>query len=616
MSGRLIGMLFAGVLAGVVLALVGVALLTAPPAPQRSVAPTPELGPDMPDLLDTPVAPMNQASGGASNSGAGGMDAVLGRSEDWAYTIANADNELAVAITAGSFTPEGRGRYALTDIRATFFPDGRVVRLRADEGIIEGQRNETPESGALSGSVTVSLFPPGATERDAIAHEAGTGDVAPQYTFDTEQLRFDTTLGQGVANGRIAIAGPGLRLDGRGLTLRFGSDSANDEPTLRLLRLEESDGLQLWPDRFPTNDDRAERTRDERDSTASNDTDTNESLNPTVYALDLDTLVTIARGSYNIRADRLEAHARLFGGELRADAIAPLRLNTDDASTRAARRATGAAPVGDPGPDDDDRPIVVTWNGALELAPLLEAPGVLDFDDAAIRFSARDDGGVTLGDDLTRTTLSARTVTYFATGALFQARAGTPNGVRLEAARVARLTSSAIDVDLSRSPDVAALVRTPGAIEDRDGRTVRWNDTAEARATLAGDRVLPTGIDLTGGVELRDGPDSAEANTLRVLFDDAGVAERIEAEGSVTAVQPQNDRSITGDAAVITLAGEGDRTRLVSTEVTGSAWGIEGERTYEADSFRADFADDEVVGVLATGDVRVTLDDALRLRCA
>ncbi|GAB4552377.1 MAG: hypothetical protein Tsb0013_14660 [Phycisphaerales bacterium] len=614
MSMRLVGMMVAGLLAGVVLALIGVAYLTAPPPTTPTVAPTPSIDTmPAPPIADPSTDGNTQESSGDFANAATSIEGAMEEVRDWTYRAADAKGNPQTLVTASNFKPAGRGLYTLTDVRASFFRDGRVVRLRADEGEIRGQRGEEPESGLLTGDVSIALYPAGATEADAIAHEQDAGGVAPEIAFTTNQMRFDTTLGQGVAPGQVMISGPGIRLDGRGLTIRFGTESGSDDPTLLLVRLDASDGLQLWPDRLPRNDQRSRPSGEASHDAGENRTNPEAPVDPTVYAFRLSGDVAIARSSYTLRADALEAHARLFGGSLRADAIAPIRMREEDPGTPETRRATGAPDA--PDYRQPEAPILVTWNGPLELSPVLNPPGVLDYDDVAVRFISDREEGVRLGDDLAGVSLAARTITYFATGALFEARAGSPRGVVIDAERVAQLACSSLDVDLSDSPAIRAFARTPGVATDAQGRSLRWNGRADASALMGRDRLIPVALDLSGGVDLATASDTAGARNLRIAFDPEGRPQRIEAWEDVRAEQHDHGRSITGDRATLTLANDDGRPTLTRTEVTGVVRARDGERTFQAQSMIADFEASDVTHVSAERGVLVTLENGLAISC-
>ncbi len=622
MSLRLVGMLIAGLLLGTVLAVIGIAVITAPPkvipgqaTPGGNTPPfaqgqgvqTPDL-PDIPDPGESTQAPTD------INSIAGDPGAPIQSVAAWRYRFTNAKGERQAVVTAANFDPIQRGVYELIDVEATIFREDRVVRLIADKGEIRGQRGEQPESGLLSGDVSVSLYPPGVTEDEAKAHESGEGGVPPELRFTTNAIRFDTTLGQGVAPGQIGITAPGLRLDGRGLTLRFGTDTTSDDPRLLLVRLDESDGLQLWPDRLPTNDKRRSGSRDRDGAHQPAAAPDAEPAMPTVYRFSMTDSVTIARESYAARADTLQAYARLFDGELRAGAIKSLNLRRDQATDNP---ATGATTAPGDSPTQSDPPILVTWNGPFELIPLLNPPGVLDFDDVVVRFSSDDEGNVRMGDELAGVGLEARTVTYFASSAFFEARAETPGGVALKAQRVADLVCTSLDVDLSQSPALRTFISTPGDATDVQGRSVRWSQRAQFDADLSSDRLLAKQLTLVGDVTLDSGDhEGATATNLAIAFDGEGRPRTISAEGDVRAHQVERGRTMEGDRALLTLEPlDGNAFALTQATVSGNARAVEGERTFEGDNMTATFTDGEVVGVNATDGVNVTLENGLAVAC-
>lgn len=622
MSLRLIGMLVAGVLFGVVLALIGLAYLTAPPAPVNTnpapfTTPVPDSDPalegdrpDEPPITDTQVADTTTDDTPITD-----VEQIRPTVEGWTWRFTNEAGELVAKVNTERTDPRGPNQYEATDIRVTFYKEGRVARLLADKGEIRGQRNAEPESGTLIGNVTIGVYPEGVTEEQAIAFEKGESDTGPQIEFTTDAMRFDTTLAQGVAPNQVHIRAPGVRLDGRGLTLRFGTSAGSNTTRLLLVRLDESDGLQLWPDRLP----KSRRTRDGgpsngADGAEDSDSDEPTAEPPTHYHFTMDERVAISRGSYAARADRLEVFARFFGDGLREGAIKQLRLRPRD---------TGVSDPGVGAPHDpfesgeqglpDGAPILVTWNGPLELRPVLDTPPLLDVDDVALRFSSEDERGVRLGDDLTGTGIQAKRITYFATSAFFEARAGSRDALHLDARDLAHIETTGLDVDLANAPDVRIAMPTPGIATDTYNRRIEWSTEAFLNGVMGEDRFLASELALSGNIQLESEDARASSESVVLEFDALGRPRRVSLGGGVRASRISRPQELEAEFATLEL--EPGLSSLQSVRLNQRARVRDGERTIKASTIGADYADDEITHLSALNGATIDLGNGINVLC-
>lgn len=457
-SFRTIGLIIAGVMALVFIAIIGVSmLLTTSPNPT---------GPDpFPTNRDEIIDIEDTQSGGAM-----------------LVTIVDQNDPTRVASTlrADRFEPIGDGRRRLDRPESwIYLEDGRAIRVTADFAtMLMPDPNQAPESGTLEGNIVIRAY--GSTPAP--------GTPAPEDQPPTLIARFDEPVEferrylRMRSGGRFEIESDQVDFSGSDLTVIL-NDLRN---RIELIDVEQGDRMVIHTDavreaeRADTGrqegqdagqstgqtqpvpqpqspqparaqDDTtpatvtAQTTDQTTDQTADPSTPTpNDQDQPDIqrYLVTLDRAVqaTLA-GSGQVNADTLRLWAAFTDGQLPDDAIRRIALaqpeavpaseseprpesGTEPGTADPASAARTTEPV-TPSPDASKpdpttgNDLVIVWSGPMRVRPIDdEVPAQLAEDHLALRLESDEGSGITMTDPGRGFSGQGKHLTYFATRAI------------------------------------------------------------------------------------------------------------------------------------------------------------------------------------------------------
>jgi hypothetical protein len=544
------------------------------------------------------------------------------------------DGDLLYEILADRLDPQGQGRMRLEAPEAVVHLDGYLMKLRAREGWLVKPGDGPPERGRLEGSVEIELL----SEDEGVS----------LGTLRTERIRFETSLGEVEAPDPLEVTGEGVEFAGAGLLIRV-AELEEGRYGLSYLRVERTDRLRVLPSALAS---RAERVgADEGDPGDEPDEPDAGSGSPgleQVLSAEIERGVEIRQGPRWLRAERIEAVARLIDGALAPGAIAPIRF---EPASVAAGPEPETEPVEAEAEDGASRLtgawIEATWAGVLEARAVGEAPPLMGERDLAV-IALESPGGrmVEARDDALGVGLRAAGVRYgLTTGRLALTGVGSGRGVYLGVDGLGSLDGERVELDLGSSPLVTGAVVGPGQLRaTADDAGVIWAERADFEATLerladggsgvrpawasaggelevwSGDRIVrgpfgrvwmrrtPAGEDeparviVRGGVEAGAGAEGATlaAEDVEVIFAEAGRPQRAEAVGDVRVAQGER-RLSSGRATVRFDADESGEARAREVEaVDGVVVEAENGLRILSPTARADLVD-EVVELVGDG---------------
>jgi hypothetical protein len=364
-------------------------------------------------------------------------------------------------LSYDSLEPLEGQRYNVVRPRIRVFRvDGREWDVRADKGnlyipdsgagALGGGAGQSVESGTLSGSVTAKLYREAETEPGG-GSEAGDARTAV-LTLVTDTFEFDGETYEMDAPGKVKIFGEGIDSEVNGVTLLF----SEVKQRIELLKTRGGGWAKLTPA-----DEKEEKPAEKpavvkggatpgaAPATPAGDAGKKGAEAPapvdTWYRAVLSDGVVLEQDGRKLEAQTATALAHVIDGAFKPGAFgdqsgakapkAPAGGGADakEASAGAAAPTTGGPATGagktetakaagskaDGSKTADasqgaDKPVVLTWNGPLELRPVEEKPGLLAQDEMAVRFE-RPGGVVTMTDTAGKAAGTARIVDYFAT---------------------------------------------------------------------------------------------------------------------------------------------------------------------------------------------------------
>lgn len=372
-------------------------------------------------------------------------DGLLGSVEGSVFQSFDPDSgELRYELRWDTLDPVGQGRYELTRPIASFYQGDTTVRVEALEGeLLWPSRDQEPESGNLRGDVLITVR----EQTDAQGEVLG--------TLQTQELFFQSVLGELNAPELVRIEAPGVEFEGKGLTLRV----SEVQKRLQYLRVDEHLGTTIRPDEL-------RRSR----ANASSDSQPNQTPAPEssesaplidLYKIAIENQVELEQGGRSIRSDEAEVWVRLRDRALARGAIAPLQIGPITQ-----RRSSG--PPAAPGeqsraPENESelagQPIHFRNSGPIEIIPLAQAPAQLESDDLATRFRATSSPAVVLKDEETGAEIRCGSLAWgFGSRRLAVRGVGGALGVEFDFPGEASVRTGALDVDLA-----AGIGAFPGA---------------------------------------------------------------------------------------------------------------------------------------------------------
>jgi len=490
------------------------------------------------------TAPQGSGAGSVALPSAGGavQDLVELADEGVVTGVDPETGRLRYRMAYDALDPQERGVFRLTRPRAWIYQREQVFEITAESGrLLWPARDREPESGHLEGNVTIRVLP--RTEDNDSVPDAS-DSTRPAITLRTPSLSFDTTFGEARSNDQVRIEGPGLAVDGEGLTVRVSEDRARP---IAFLRVERGGRFAYDPEKA-----------DERTS-ASLTSDRNEGTGRTgahepvlsFYRASVGGGVVFRMGQRVLEGEEVLAWARLSDGRLVADSFTPLE------DRQPSDRETGAERT-----DRSRDPIDMTWSGPLELRAVLDEPSELARNDAFVRVQSPSGRAVVARDEAGGGSVRCVTLDYGATRRELVLYGVGPIGVTLTAPELLELIAGRAEIDLTSGigavpgPGLArALGQTAPTETDADAaeppervREIRWHDRADFRLRVPPDGsertedFRPEEVSFTGRVEARDGDAGLGGQFVRLLLDEPRVEgsrsialRRLVAEGSAYA---------------------------------------------------------------------------------
>ncbi|MCA9293047.1 MAG: hypothetical protein KDA20_04455 [Phycisphaerales bacterium] len=432
MNMSVMGKVAAGALVLLVVGVIGYSVWKGP-----AVAPSPNL----PGGANTPI---DLGSPPPVDLGSGPVGQVTGS----VYLSTDPDTgEVKARMEWDALDPAGEGRFEVTKPRAHLYNGDQIVEVTADHGKIlwpDRQANGRPESGTLEGDVTIRVI-----ER----FDDG-GDDLVHATLKTPTLKFQSLMGQAEATGEVVLEAPGVRFEGRGLTIRFS------ELSQRLQYLQVAQHKQTTINamamRRAEESARARRGGSGADPSANARASTDAPGVSDYYAAKFLTDVRIERGGASITADAADIWVHLVDRQLQDGAITSIDFGQPTAPTTRSGATTRAAAAAD---DEQAQVIRLTSTGPIEVLPLEDAPEALAHDEVALKLSAPDTGRVVARDDTWDVVARVGSLTWGFTSQSISARGvGGELGVEFEFKDRAALLTGSLDADLR-----AGTAAFPGA---------------------------------------------------------------------------------------------------------------------------------------------------------
>lgn len=621
MNARMLGRLFAVLL----FVCVGIIVLVSWASSRH---PT-QTGPSV-DLGPTPTFEQDWAESGL---GGGSPEQIVRAGERWVWRRVGEDGRLEYLIEADRLDPLDRGRFALTSPVAWIYPrDGGRIRIRATNGQFVWPRGGEPESGDLTGGVTIDQFDPDAEK--------------PHMTMRSDSLTFERTLGQLETPDEVSIEGPGMSFLGRGLTVRI---SEYTEPgtnlrrhRLNLVRIDEGREIRIDPRQHESRADRSNGNGSSGRSTEASFAERRDAGATIDYYRAIFTGdVVLARAGQRLKAERAEIFAAAVDGSIPPDAIRPIRFMERGESTRAsgAQDDAGSGGTSDEGvAEDRDEEVVLTWAGPFELRPVQSKPDELGSDALAVRFSSPGTSIVTLEDAGAGLRARGAALRYAMSSARFDLSGVAGEvGVNITLEDRAELVAGRVLLDLEHSPLGRVSVMSPGVIREfgasRDASQppseVQWAGRADVvfdlvRGSEEGASVQLREITVADGVRASAPGMGVRGEFVRAEFaetDRGSVLSGIKATGSVDAMVTERGRLRAEEVeGFFDVDASPDRPVLRSAMARGGVRAEDDRRWIEADRIRTRFAppetpdsDPELVWVEAVTGVRAFDGDGLTI---
>jgi hypothetical protein len=405
-------------------------------------------------------------------------------------------------ITCVAYEPQEGHRAEVNKPDAwLYLNDGRTLHVSAPKAnVYMPIQGKEPESGTLSGGVTAELYE---AREDGAKIVAGVDE--PSLTFKTENLSFDSTLGQLSTKDRVNVVSTVADMTGTGMDLLFNQVKQR----LELCRIGAGDNSAVLHSGAKPRKRTAPKTGTTVAAKGAATPGVQAQGSPqgvapatgaatsakaakapveTMYRADIDEGVTLSQVARELKADKLQVWARLIGGSLPEGAIAEVRgqeptppppgsapvpggaaAPAPDGQATAAAPRPGAVPPARAGGD-----ITLRWTGPCVIKPLDETPPELASEQLAARFT--DKSAVHVSDSERGMTGSAASIEYGATtGKLLLAGkdAGQP---RLDWPNAGAIETDRIEGDL-----VHGLIHipAPGVLKQvkRDAEA-RWGEQA------------------------------------------------------------------------------------------------------------------------------------------
>lgn len=527
---------------------------------------------------------------------------------------------------------EGRTYAVASPEGLIWLRDGGAVRIRGAAGkLYMPDRAKEPESGTLSGGVTVELF--AAPTRGVVDPATQT----PMATFTTASVSFDTALGSISTSEAFRFESDQATLTATGLNVLMNRATQR----LELAEIGSAGEIRVRPENRRSEEPAAVVEAGPAVPSAAVEVPVRVPVE-SQYRAEFREGVMVTESTRQLEAKTLSVWARLIDNRLAAGAIAPIR--TARRAVVGVEKEPAARPVMLAGMATSDaawwsgvsmawagadvpgagvprwelvgpaRPmeIVMAWSGSCVIAPTTSA-AELARDDVAMRFESGTGAAVRFSDETRAARGAADVIEYYASTrrlvldsaadertTLTLGSAGSAKARRIEAALGAGLVRfvgpATFMLDRGSAARASATEQTDVTLDLRDGAL-----TGDVRQ-----------VALSGKVDARDERSSLAASFVRVDLSPAGDGRsgvsRLVAQGEVRA-ESGDSRLSAGEADVSFSPRAGGiaprhLTARAGVEVSRGGQSLRA-RTLEASLVGGDGVPVDVSSVRAEGAVRV-----------
>ncbi len=606
MQARSIGLAFAGVTALAAVALIGWSAYTslsaqssAPPASSLEEIPRNEAPPiegtpeDVADIVD------------AAQSGR-----VLSVDPD--------DTERVARIFVyDQLDSAPGGRVSIVTPRGWFFlDDGDVVVVdAAAASLLQPPGAEEPESGRLTGDVTIRYFPAERAQfayavRDDPKRERMTPEDFPEplALVRADSFSFDTALGEISTSDEVTIDSERLRA--RFVGLRMNLDETNGR--LAFLRTERDGEIVFHPRASGADSSSSDESRAAGPTAASGAESAESAVGERVhYRAEFEGGLTLTSAERTVASDALTLWARLIDDALPPDAIAT--AGSAESAVEGNERQTASSSSGDAAEGEADGADVVRlqWSGPLVVRPLDTEPQELEDEHLFARFTSPQRGAVTLRDDGANAQASCAALDYAFTSARVALAGRGDAGVVLSLPDQGEVLAGRFDLDLTTGygtmPGPGSLRAAPSGpdpfadpLQTPAPRDVAWREGCDlffvTRDGWIDDNAEPMLREaiFRGAVLAREAGVNVRGQYVRTLFDTAPrgdlVVRRIIIEGDAEADAAEEGRLTAERLEVAFRRENGGQVAAVDGEASGR---VRAQR--EGSTLAAEFAETTLV---------------------
>ncbi len=429
----------------------------------------------------------------------------LSSSDGMIVTMTDKQDPTRVASTlaADRFEPIGNGKRRLDRPVAWIYQrDGGAIQIQADTGIVVmPDPNQPPESGTLSGNVTIRSFPstpaPG-TPPDENATPTMVTRFETPVEFERRYLRLRS-------QGRFTIHSDQIDFAGHDLTIML--NEVRDR--IELIDIRKGEQLVIRPKskaekpiaQTATESKRAQGANASNPATSPQATTPSKQPSITRYRVSFaDEVLARVIGTGSITADSLDIWALLQDGQLRDNAIAQITIAQTETKPASPTKASAPAPQ-TPTPLLTNTPthapgdFVITWAGPLIVNPLDDDadPIQLASDDLTIEMNASVGNTVEFNAPQHQITGTANRVAYHATTATLALHASeqSPSPTEIIIENAGSIRTSRINASFKTGQiaiDSAGIIHTTPS--GSPGAQLTWKDNASFDIALNDDGSL------------------------------------------------------------------------------------------------------------------------------
>lgn len=530
-------------------------------------------------------------------------------------------SRIAGEMQADRSVPLENRRFRLERPRVwVFLRDGRTIHVEAERGeaMIPDGAGARPEDGVVEGDVVMRMFAPlPRSERP------DPRTTPPVMKLTTQQLRFDGRAGEINFPESVEITGERVEFSGAGVLIVLNEGAER----LELLRVERTRSLLLKPEPPSTKTTAAlpgatpAGVPDETPKAPVGEPVPVKVPVETMYALWCERAVSATQGSRTLTGDRLEGWVRLLDNSVPSLALrntasesrrgaAALTPPIDASMPRIAVVTTVQPPAVPAQPfhfAKSDEPLLLKWDGPMEVRPLSHIPPELNGNDAFVRCTSTPPRIVTILDADSGVIGKGTMVEYAATRREAAIAGGSGVPAVIERTGTGRAMGERFDVSLGTgrvqargSGEVRSVSEATGTDGEETSRVIAWSKEAEFQFGLNDDTIgsrLEKAV-LQGSVTAGDGKGFLRGESVTALFKaidaDRSFMERLSVLGSARAGDGK-DGSLAAESLEVSFVRRGDTDGSDPIMLTARG-GVRGERlgsVLSADALEAKLDQDE-----------------------